>query len=252
MDEAIAQYREAQALRPDFPAARFNEALALLRKGDFAAGWRLYEWRFRAVGRRALVRTFTEPLWLGATPLDGKTLFVHYEQGLGDTLQMLRYVPLLAAQGARVLLEVPPALAAVAATLGGNPVVVPEGAPVPAFDLQCPLMSLPLACGTTLASIPATCPTCRAPPADVTAWRERLGTRTCRRVGLAWSGSAGNTAAMRQRSLPLERLLAWLPPGAEFHSVQKEYRPGDPNDWPRTAASVTTPPRSGTSPPRRA
>jgi len=228
VDEAIAEYRQAHALRPDFAAARFNEALALLRQGDFAAGWRLYEWRFRAVGRRTLVRTFPEPLWLGATPLAGKTLFVHYEQGFGDTLQMLRYLPLLAARGARVLVEVPPALADIAATLRGSPAVVVEGAPVPAFDLQCPLMSLPLACGTTLASIPADVPYLFAPEPDRKAWQDRLGTRTHRRIGLAWSGSAGNTAAMRQRSLPLEHLLAWLPAGAEFHSVQKDYRDGDP------------------------
>ncbi|MBL8200613.1 MAG: tetratricopeptide repeat protein [Chromatiales bacterium] len=228
VDEAIAHYRRAQALQPELATAHWNEALALLRKGDFEAGWRLYEWRFRAVGRRTLVRDFAEPRWLGDAPLAGHTLFLHYEQGLGDTLQMLRYVPLLVRQGARVLVEVPPAMAALAATLPGNATVVVEGSAVPPFELQCPLMSLPLACGTTLATVPADVPYLAAPEPERSAWREKLGPHTRRRIGLAWSGSAGHTSAMRQRSLPLRELLPLLATDAEFHSLQKEYRQGDP------------------------
>ncbi len=227
VEEAIASYRQAQALRPELAAAHWNEALALLSTGDFASGWPLYEWRWQAVGNRTLVRSFAQPVWRGDAPLAGRTLFLHYEQGLGDTLQMLRYVPVLARRGARVIVEVPPALAAVAATLPGDATVVVEGEPLPAFDVQCPLMSLPLALQTTLASIPDEVPYLAAPEPARMVWRARLGAGTRRRIGLAWSGSAGHTSAMRQRSLPFHELRPLLAVEADFCSVQKEYREGD-------------------------
>ncbi|MDH5254677.1 MAG: tetratricopeptide repeat-containing glycosyltransferase family protein [Gammaproteobacteria bacterium] len=229
--EAIACYRQAQAQQPELATPYWNEALARLRLGEFEAGWRLYEWRWRAVGHRTLVRNFAEPRWQGDTPLAGRTIFLHYEQGFGDTLQMLRYAPVLASQGARVLVEVPPAMAALAATLPAAPpgsiAVVVEGSVVPPFDLQCPLMSLPLACGTTLETVPATVPYLAPPERERALWRQRLGERTRRRVGLAWAGSQGNTAAMRLRCIPLGLLLDRLDPGVEWHSLQKEYRSGD-------------------------
>jgi len=224
---ALAGYRQAQALQPGFAAAHFNEALALLRQGDFTNGWRLYDWRWQAVGRRALVRDYAEPRWDGNAPLAGRTLFLHYEQGFGDTLQMLRYAPLLAARGTRVLVEVPPSMAALAATLPGSVTVVTEGSAPPPFDLQCPLMSLPHACGTTLATVPADVPYLSAPDRDLQAWRERLGPARRRRIGLAWSGSAGQSGPMRARSLPLPLLLEGLGADAEYHSLQKDYRNGD-------------------------
>ena len=235
VDDAIAGYRQAQALRPDFAPARWNEALALLRQGNFPDGWRLYEWRWQAVGRRALVRDFAEPRWWGDTPVDGRSILLHYEQGLGDTLQMLRYAPLLAARGARVLVEVPPSMATLAATLPGRPpgsiTVVVEGEPLPPFDLQCPLMSLPLAFGTTLDTVPADVPYLQAPEPERVAWLSKLGRPKGQRIGLAWAGSAGQTATMRQRSLPLplllDRLLPALPGTTEFHSLQKDYGKGD-------------------------
>lgn len=227
VDEAIARYREAQALQPDYATGFWNEALARLRSGDFAAGWRLYEWRWKAMGRRRLVRDYAEPRWQGNESLAGRTLFLHYEQGLGDTLQMLRYVPVLADQGARVILEVPPGMATLAATLPGNARVVTEGAPLPPFELHCPLMSLPLACGTTLATVPATVPYLSAPEPARSAWRDKLGPHTRPSIGLAWAGSAGNTSAMRQRSVPFGQLLPLLALQAEFHSLQVDYRAGD-------------------------
>ena len=227
VDEAIDSYRTAQALRPEFAAAHWNEALALLLKGDYAAGWSLYEWRWKAVGNRTLVRSYAQPVWRGDVLLTGRSIFLHYEQGLGDTLQMLRYVPVLARQGAHVLIEVPPTLGTVAATLPGGATVVIEGSPVPLFEVQCPLMSLPMALQTTLVSIPDEVPYLSAPEPARSAWRDRLGAKTRRRIGLAWSGTVGHTSAMRQRSLPLPQLSPLLDLDTEFHSVQKEYREGD-------------------------
>lgn len=225
--EAIECFQRAQALRPAFAAACLNEGLALLRQGDFAGGWPLYEWRFEALGARRLVREFAQPLWLGEEPIAGRSILLHYEQGLGDTIQMLRFAPLLAAQGAQVSVEVPPTLASVARTLRGGVRVLAEGAPLPETDLQCPLMSLPLACGTTLASIPQQVPYLHAPAPELHAWAERLGARRRPRVGLAWSGSAGYTSTMRERDLPLPLLLSVLGSDAEFHSLQRDYRAGD-------------------------
>jgi hypothetical protein len=171
-------------------------------------------------------RRFDKPLWLGEVPVAGRTLLLHHEQGLGDTLQMLRYVPLLAERGARVIVLVPAALVTIAATVPGVAQVVAEGPDLPAFDLHCPMMSLPLAFGTTLASVPANVPYLVAPAGVRADWRARLGPATRRRIGIAWSGSTTHQND-RHRSLPLRRLLPLLDRRAEFISVQKEYRPDD-------------------------
>ena len=223
--EAIASFQRAQALRPQFAAALCNEGVARLRQGEFVAGWRLFEWRHRALDAR-LVREYRQPLWLGAESLAGKTLLIHHEQGLGDTIQMLRYVPELAARGARVVIEVPAALAGLARTVPGEPLVVAEGSPLPPFDLQCPMMSLPLACGTTLDSIPARMPYLAATADARAAWAARLGPATGRRIGLVWSGSPGHQND-RLRSIPLARFAALLELPGEFHSLQREYREAD-------------------------
>ncbi len=226
LDEAIARHDQALALRPELPTARWNKSFALLLKGDYAAGWRLFESRWALTGASAASPAFSQPLWLGDAPVAGRTLLVHHEQGLGDTLQMLRYVPLVAAQGARVIVQVPPTLAALAASVQGVAAVVLPDLPLPAHDLHCPCMSLPLAFGTTLATIPAAVPYLAAPEPLRARWGQRLGGRTRQRVGLAWSGSTSHRND-RQRSLPLQLLRPVLDADAEFHSLQKEYRPAD-------------------------
>ncbi|MBM4220713.1 MAG: tetratricopeptide repeat protein, partial [Gammaproteobacteria bacterium] len=230
LDEALRSHDRALALKPDFPDARWNKAFALLLQGDFAAGWPLFESRWELPGNRPAAIS-DRPLWLGDAPLAGRTLLVHHEQGLGDTLQMLRYVPLLAAQGARVVVQVPATLAALAATVAGVASVVTAGEPLPDHDLHCPCMSLPLACRTTLATIPASVPYLAVPDAPGALWRARLdearsAQRTGLHVGIAWSGSSAHRND-RQRSLALRELLPLLELPAEFHSLQKEYRPGE-------------------------
>jgi len=226
LDEAIRHYEQALALKADLADAWWNLAYALLLKGDYAAGWPLYEWRWKAIGKHGPLRDFTQPLWLGESPLAGRTILLHHEQGLGDTIQMLRYVPLLADRGARVVIEVPPALAEIAARVPGTAAVVTQGKPLPGFDTHCPCMSLPLAFNTTLQTVPATVPYLSVPAATRDAWGTRLGNRPHRRVGLAWSGSITHSND-RHRSLSLPQLLPLLDARAEFHSLQKEYRPDD-------------------------
>jgi tetratricopeptide (TPR) repeat protein len=231
LDDAVRSHDRALALKPDFADARWNKAFALLLQGDFAAGWPLFESRWELLRHHPDVAVHDRPLWLGDASVAGRTLLVHHEQGLGDTLQMLRYAPLLAAQGARVVVQVPATLAALAATVPGVAAVVVTDEPLPAHDLHCPCMSLPLACRTTLATIPAVVPYLTVPDDSGAIWRTRLNDahsddRTGPRIGLVWSGSTAHRND-RQRSLMLRQLLPLLDLPAEFHSLQKEYRPDD-------------------------
>lgn len=224
-EAAIACYAQAVALSPDYAGAQWNLALAHLAIGDFAAGWQGYEWRWRTgdVATRAL----TQPLWRGDADLAGKSILVHAEQGLGDTLHFARYVPLLARRGARVLLEAQAPLLPLLASLDGLSGLFAAGERLPDFDCQVPLLSLPGAFATTLDSIPREIPYL-APPSDrVARWRTVLSPLPAPLIGIAWAGSSTNRND-RNRSLPLERLLPLLDlPGARFVSLQKELRPGD-------------------------
>ncbi len=126
--------------------------------GDFSAGWRGYEARWAVGALASQRRNFTAPLWLGKESLDGKTILLHAEQGFGDTLQFVRYAPLLAGRGAKVVLEVQRELVRLLTCLPGITAVVAHGTPLPGFDFHCPLLSLPLAFATELATIPADIP----------------------------------------------------------------------------------------------
>ena len=228
--QAIQCYEQALGLNPNHPEVHLNRALAKLMLGDFRAGFEEYEWRWQGEKLAPKLRQFPQPLWLGQTPLAGKTLLLHYEQGLGDTLQFCRYAPLLAAQGARVLLEVQRPLLHTLLRLPGVSVVIEKGAPLPDFDLHCPLMSLPLACRTELDTIPLPQGYLSAHPERLARWRERLnapaGERTRPRVGLVWSGSTVHVND-RNRSLRLEQLLPHLPAGPAYYCLQKELRDVD-------------------------
>jgi tetratricopeptide (TPR) repeat protein len=225
---AIASYNLALARQPGFADARFNLALTSLRVGDFVTGWAQYESRWRTDNGPVSLRgrDFSQPLWLGRQDIAGKTILLHGEQGLGDSLQFCRYATLVAELGARVILEVPAPLARLCATLKGIAQVIPYGEPLPDFDVQCPLMSLPLACGTTLATVPATTPYINSEPGKVTAWEERLGAKTQPRIGLTWSGS--QAARMHSRKcFPLARLSPHLSRDFEYVCVQTEITPAD-------------------------
>jgi tetratricopeptide (TPR) repeat protein len=220
--EAIESCERALAIRKDHPNAHLNESMARLVRGDFRRGWPKYEWRL--AGRP---RPYKQPPWLGDSPLAGKTILLHAEQGLGDTLQFLRYVPRLAEQGARVVVCVQPELKALVNGLSGAAAVIGSDEPAPAFELHCPLPSLPLAFRTELATIPGGVPYLRAPADRIAAWAKHLAPGDRLRVGLTWSGNPGH-AADRHRSIPFGGLGALLDePRAVFVSLQKEVRPDD-------------------------
>jgi hypothetical protein len=218
--EAADALRQAHTLKPGMPEALFNESLLRLLQGDYAAGWRLHEHRW-ATEQRGAGRGFGAPLWLGDAPVAGRTILLHAEQGLGDTLQFARYAPLLAERGARVILEVPPPLVALLAGLGGVERIVARGEPLPVFELHCPLLSLPLAFGTTIDTIPAAVPYVSVPESHRRKWAARVPSGGVRRVGLVWYGNRQHRND-RLRSLPAEALGPLLTmAGVQWHCLQK-------------------------------
>jgi tetratricopeptide (TPR) repeat protein len=231
IEEALASYSKVLALRKDHADAHFNVALALLSRGDYARGFAEYEWRWRRTGMPPQ-KSRSRPLWLGEYPLRGKTILLHAEQGLGDTIQFARYVPLVAAQGAKVVLEVQPELKALVARLDGVAAAVARGDALPPFDLHCPLGSLPLAMKTALATVPALIPYLSADEAYLKKWSARLDDLPRPRIAIAWSGNPAHEND-RNRSIALASLAPLFNAAGEgragpsFVSVQRELRDGD-------------------------
>jgi tetratricopeptide (TPR) repeat protein len=186
-EAAIESYDKAIALQPDFAGAWWNQSLCRLAMGDFQRGWEMHEWRWKA-WLADQQPELPGPPWLGQSPIEGKTILVVAEQGLGDSLQFCRYVPLLAAR-ATVVLLVPRALVRLLAGLQGVARIVALGDPLPAFDAWTPMLSLPLAFRTTLASIPSSMPYLSADPQRSAVWRQRLAAFPGLKVGLVWAGS---------------------------------------------------------------
>jgi tetratricopeptide (TPR) repeat protein len=221
-EAALGHYRQAVGLDHSFAAARYNLALALLSLGQMEEGWAEYEWRWKVAGEGPAPHAFLQPAWRGE-PGEGRTLLVHSEQGYGDTLQFSRYAPMAAAQGLEVILQIDKPLVRLMGSLDGVSRVVPTGEPIPRFDMQCPMLSLPLALGTTLATVPATIPYLAPTPADAATWRRRLDDvgASRPRIGLAWAGNS-LLKADKKRSLGTSQLDAILQvPGASFISLQK-------------------------------
>ncbi|WP_063533089.1 tetratricopeptide repeat protein [Burkholderia sp. MSMB1589WGS] len=226
---ALADFALACARDPKHGVARRSEAFCRLLMGDFDAGWRQHEARWDAADVALHRRHADRPQWRGDVPLAGRTLLLHAEQGFGDTLQFCRYASLAHDRGATVLVEAPQALAELLGTLRGVAGVVAEGQAVPAFDLHCPLMSMPYAFCTTLDTVPADVPYLRADPRRRAAWIERLDAAAPSRrlrVGLAWSGNPLH-ANDENRSMTFAALAPLVALDATFVSLQPQMRPRD-------------------------
>jgi tetratricopeptide (TPR) repeat protein len=226
IEESLASYDRAIAIRPDHADTYFNKALILLLDGQFETGWKLNEFRWKTTSKKLEFRAFNQPLWLGSQSLAGKTILLHAEQGLGDTIQFCPYTKSVKALGASVLLEVPKPLMGLLKQLEGVDILIESGSTLPAFDYHCPLMSLPLAFKTNLENIPN-------PEAYLTnsadqreVWSQRLGTKVKPRVGIVWSGNPSHNND-RNRSLSLERLTQQLPTVFEYVSLQKDIADSD-------------------------
>lgn len=225
LEEAIVAFNGAVALKGDHYDAIWNRGLARLLAGEYTSGWRDYEARKR---RRAPVgdRSFSKPLWLGDSEICGKSILVHWEQGFGDTIQFSRYVKLLADAGARVLLAPQRPLKRLMETLDPRVKIVDLEEPLPAFDLHCPLMSLPLAFGTEPRTIPSAPRYLQVDRARASAWHRVLGERTRPFVGIAWSGSSEHTDD-RTRSIEFRRFASLFDHRFRFISLQKDVRDAD-------------------------
>ncbi len=200
-DEALACYGRALEPRPDYAQAHLNRALAWLLLGDYERGWPEYEWRLKARDAVPLAR----PRWDGA-PLQGKTILLHAEQGLGDTIQFARFAALVEQKGGTVVLACQKPLSRLLAGCAGYRLVALDEA-LPPFDVHAPLLSLPAILGTTLATVPADVPYLRADPALTEHWRAELAALPGFKVGIAWQGNPGYPWD-RARSIPLKEFAA--------------------------------------------
>jgi tetratricopeptide (TPR) repeat protein len=231
-DEALAEFGKVLAVDKNNANARHNEAISLLTLGDYRRGFERYEARWRRIGMPR-PRSFGKPLWLGEYPLARKTILVHAEQGLGDTLQFVRYAALLARSGAKVLLEAQPELVGLLSRVDGVSAVVARGETLPSYDVHCPTGSLPRALGTEVATIPAGIPYLAASPGRVTLWHERIEQLAPPRIAIAWSGSATH-ANDRNRSIGLAQLAPlFAAKKGTFVSIQRELREGDAEELSR-------------------
>ena len=227
-DEAFALHAHLQALDPGNAGTEWNLSHLQLLTGDFAAGWKGREARWRVAGLSLARIQTSAPLWLGKEPIAGKTILINADEGLGDAIQFVRYVPMVAALGARVILMVPGALSELLANLSGvsECVVIAKDAP-PACDAHSPISSLPLAFGTTLETIPSAARYLPVPKQTrLETWQNRLGPHDRFRVGLVWAGNPRHKND-HNRSLPLRALSSILDCDATFISLQKDPRPDD-------------------------
>jgi Flp pilus assembly protein TadD len=220
-DQAIAAVRQAIALKPNLAEAHHNLALMLLRQGDFQRGWQEYQWRWEWKNFPSPKRNFSQPQWDGS-PLEGRTILLYTEQGFGDAIQFIRYLPLVVQRGGKVIVECQTELQRLLRTMHERYEIVAHGEPLPTFDLHSPLLSLPLVFRTTLENIPNIVPYLHADAQDAQRWQERLENHLPKvKVGLVWGGRPTHKND-HNRSIKLSNLapLGQMP-GVRFFSLQK-------------------------------
>jgi tetratricopeptide (TPR) repeat protein len=232
-EESLVMGRRAVNLNPSHAGYRWNLSLDLLGRGMLADGWREYEWRWLWKDFRGMHREFRQPMWKGED-LNGRSILLHFEQGLGDTMQFVRYAPMVRQRGGQVLIQCQRELATL---LKSNPElgeVFSQDDALPPFDFHCPLLSLPLIFKTDLKSIPAPIPYLKADPKIAEAWRGRLeSAREKLKVGLAWAGSASHKKD-RHRSMDFRRFLPLAEiAGVAFVNLQK----GPASEQPKALSS---------------
>jgi tetratricopeptide (TPR) repeat protein len=225
-DDALSSYNKAIRISPESAKIHWNKSLLLILTGDFKKGWELYEWRWKKRDTKKDHRAYPNPLTPNAMPPKGSLCFLYPEQGLGDTIQFCRYAKRLLELGLDVVMEVQPSLRSVASSLDSRIKVISSGEPVPNFDYQSSLMSLPWVLKTTLDSIPAEPAYLSISDRKRKEWVLRLGKRDKPRIGLVWSGNS-NHKNDQSRSLGLDEIVSILSPAFEWHSLQKEYRNHD-------------------------
>ena len=221
-DAAVASYDNAIAFKPDFAEVLWNKSLLLLLIGELIKGFNLYEWRWDEKDIIKWKRNFSQPLWLGKESLSDKTILIHAEQGLGDTIQFCRYVKMVSDLGAKVIFEVQKPLVRLLKDLAGVSTLIAKGDPLPEFDLHCPLLSFPLAFKTDLNSIPSAKSYLEAEAERVAYWKDRIKGDGLK-IGIAWQGSHGTKIDIgRSFELKLFKNIADLN-NVQLISLQKGY-----------------------------
>jgi len=216
--EARTYFDGAVRLDPEFAEAHSNRAMVLLPLGELEEGWRDYEWRWKRTD--FVTKPFERPIWDGA-PVAGKTVLLHAEQGLGDTLQFVRYAALVKKQDCKVIFASPPALLPLLRRCAGiDQLISQEKEEMPAFDAHAPLMSLPGILGTTVKTIPADVPYLFADETLIAKWQRDLAAFPGFKVGIAWKGNSKH-AMDRLRSIPLSQFAPLALDGVHLLSLQK-------------------------------
>jgi tetratricopeptide (TPR) repeat protein len=227
--EAGATFDYIRAIAPNNAEAALGAANLQLLNGNFDAGWAGREARWNVPNLPIVYPGFSQPMWLGKAPIAGKTILIYADEGMGDAIQLARYLPMVAALGACVILQVHPALQPLLSGVAGVSLCVANNATdaLPPFDTYCPMLSLPLAFATRIDTIPPGTDYLPQPDADrMRAWKGRLPPHDRLRVGLAWSGNPDHTNDLN-RSIPLGMLTRMLDVDATFVSLQKDLRSGD-------------------------
>ncbi len=223
IDYALKDLDKAINLKPGYPEANNTKGVTLLLTGDFKNGWKQYEWRWKDLSGNAVVRNFKEPLWDGKTSLKGKSILLFSEQGLGDTIQFSRYIVLVKALGAKIILETHKELLNIVSSIDSGITVVLVGQKLPKFDYQCPLMSLPLKFETELKSIPSPTYYIYADKSLVSKWKKKIGSQQKSLVGIAWEGNPLHKND-HNRSILLAELIPYLPKKHTYIGLQKDIR----------------------------
>jgi tetratricopeptide (TPR) repeat protein len=218
-DEVIACCRKSLSLDPDFETGHFNLGICLLLLGDFEQGWKEYAWRWQVQNSTLPQRNIKEPIWDGSD-LQGKTILLHAEQGFGDTLQFVRYLPMVRERGGKIILACEPPLGRLLRGQFEIEHLVVGNELVPPFETHCPLLNLPLAFGTTLQTIPDSVPYIKPPESETLKWRQRLSEHKGIKIGICWAGRPTHPND-RNRSIALSTLLPHLKGTGTFISLQK-------------------------------
>jgi hypothetical protein len=218
--QARQAFAIARQISPDQPVPVLNEGIAALAMGDYADGWQGFSARWSLPAYGKFKRDFAQPEWNGED-LAGKTLFLYAEQGFGDSIQMARFIPLLAGQAARVIVEAPPALTTLLQSVAGEPQIIAKGEAVPDFDTYCAMMDIPRALGLGIADIPATTPYLFADPDIIARYQDLMPPMGLRRIGLSWAGRSSHEND-RKRSLSFTQAQQLIKNGdSEWASLQR-------------------------------
>ncbi|MDC3298701.1 tetratricopeptide repeat-containing glycosyltransferase family protein, partial [bacterium] len=219
-DAAIKDFDKSVEINPDFAEGFYNKSLTLLSVGALNEGFKLFEYRWKTAHFKSQSRHFLQPLWLGDEDLTGKTILLHSEQGLGDSIQFCRYIKFFEKIECRVLLEIEKPLMSLMQSLLPREYIFEKGGGLPKFDVHCPLMSLPHAFGTSLSNIPFSGAYFSAQGQQVARWQRRLKGSRKPSIGLAWRGNPNHVNDQR-RSAKLDELIGFLSTNCEWVSLEK-------------------------------